>query len=122
MIFRLGFLAQLLQTVTQGRMDGWLVGVEDQCSSQEALGLFRSSCIVGDLSSFEQSVFVEIKDRAIRNSRPCNHSHFHEAVWSDVCGEAERATKWIEPVTFPLSTKETRKYESGYEEIDGIVD
>ena len=26
-----------------------------------------------------------------------------------------------EPVTFPLSTKETRKYESGYEEIDGIV-
>ena len=27
-----------------------------------------------------------------------------------------------EPVTFPLSTKETRKYESGYEEIDGIVD
>ena len=26
-----------------------------------------------------------------------------------------------EPVTFPLSTKETRKYESSYEEIDGIV-
>ena len=27
----------------------------------------------------------------------------------------------LEPVTFPLSTKETRKYESSYEEIDGIV-
>ena len=35
------------------------------------------------------------------------------------------ATGWLakyEPVTFPLSTKETKKYESGYEEIDGIVD
>ena len=39
-----------------------------------------------------------------------------------VADEWRKNGKYAEPVTFPLSTKETRKYESGYEEIDGIVD
>ena len=30
-------------------------------------------------------------------------------------------TPRTEPVTFPLNTKETKRYESSYEEIDGIV-
>ena len=44
---------------------------------------------------------------------------FLRLIWS---GSVMRSDVGSEPVTFPLSTKETRKYESGYEEIDGIVD
>ncbi len=37
-------------------------------------------------------------------------------------GHCEQASDWFsEPVTFPLSTKETRKYESSNEEIGGTI-
>ena len=42
---------------------------------------------------------------------------------SDLQAEVSRLKRElaIEPVTFPLSTKATRKYESNYEEIDAMI-
>jgi hypothetical protein len=51
-------------------------------------GAFRSSLAINEETNGAE---VEI--------RKCNTSHFHEAVWNQVCNEASSATTWIESLS-----------------------
>ena len=81
----------------------------------------RLSCVVqpdlfyGDLFHHIVTLMCESSESELRGTK--KRSEIIRQKWLG------KTAQWNnEPVTFPLSTKGTRKYESGYEEIDGIGD